>query len=316
MPNAAAPLLSRTLRRGVLAALATPVDGHGQPDLGAFAGLIDFVAVRGIDGVVIGGATGEYAGFSIEQRSCLIMEAARRANDRFAVLAGIGAQTLPQTLRLADTAADVGCRAVLLPMPYFFRYQQEDLLEYSRVVCASVKLPCLFYHLPSFTNGLELDNLVALLESDAGFAGIKDSSGQSRHLAPLVEAKAQREFDLFVGDDSLALDAISAGWDGVISGIACFLPELLVSLVDAYRAGDLATARSRQDDLDRVIEEVVKLPIPWAVRIGLEARGLSSGPLPLPLSPHRRGQVEAYRTWCRQWLRERTWIEPLEGATA
>ncbi len=242
------------------------------------------------------------------------MEAAKRANGDFAVLAGIGAQTLPQTLRLAGLAADAGCRAVLLPMPYFFRYQQEDLLEYSRVVSGSVKVPCLFYHLPSFTNGLELDNLVRLLESDAGLAGIKDSSGQSRHLSPLLEAKGVREFDLFVGDDSLALDAISAGWDGVISGIACFLPELLVSLVDAHRAGDLALARSRQDDLDRVIEEVVKLPIPWAVRIGLEARGLSSGPLPLPLSPHRRAQVDAYRTWCRQWLREKTWMQPWEDA--
>jgi 4-hydroxy-tetrahydrodipicolinate synthase len=314
MPQAAAPLLSKTLHRGVLAALATPVDGHGQPDLATFAELIEFVAERGIDGVVIGGATGEYAGFSIEQRGCLISEAAKRANDHFAVVAGIGAQTVPQTSRLAGLAADVGCRAILLPMPYFFRYQQEDLLEYSKVVCGAAKLPCLLYHLPSFTNGLELDNLVRLLESDAGFAGIKDSSGQSRHLSPLREVKDVRELDLFVGDDSLALDAISAGWDGVISGIACFLPELLVSLVDAHRAGDLAMARSRQDDLDRVIEEVVKLPIPWAVRIGLEARGLSSGPLPLPLSPHRRGQVDAYRTWCRQWLREKTWMQPWEDA--
>ncbi len=308
MTEPAFPLLSKTLGRGVLAALATPVAADGDPDLAAFAAVVEFVTSRGVDGVVIGGATGEYAGFSLEQRAALVREAARLTPRPCAVLAGIGAQALPHTLRLAGLAADSGCAAVLLPMPGFFRYQQDDLLEYAGVVCGAVQLPCLLYHLPAFTNALELENLVRLLESDAGFAGIKDSSGDSSHLAPLVEARSRRPFDLFVGDDSLALKAIAAGWDGVISGIACFLPELLVSLVASYRAGDRHTARRRQDDLDRIIQEVVKLPIPWAVRIGLEVRGISTGPLPLPLSPRRCAQADSYRNWCREWLREKEWV--------
>ncbi len=309
MPKPAVPLLSKTLRSRVLAALATPIHIDGSPDLAAFAALIDFAGARGVDGIVIGGATGEYASFSLEQRAELIHEGAARAGDEFAVLAGIGAQTLEQTLMLAETAADAGCRAVLLPMPYFFRYAQEDLVEYARVVCAAVKLPCLLYHLPSFTNALDRENLARLLESDAGFAGIKDSSGDSGNLSRLVEARSRRAFDLFAGDDSLALDAMAAGWDGVISGIACFLPELVVSLVKAQRAGDGATARRRQDDLDRMIAEVIQLPIPWAVRIGLEARGMAPGALPLPLSPRRCGQVESFRNWCREWLGEREWVQ-------
>ncbi len=307
MLKSTAPLLSRSLRRGVLAALATPVCDDGRPDLAAFARLLDFVAERGVDGIVVGGATGEYASYGLEQRATLIHAAARRSSAEFAVLAGIGAQTLAHTLRLAKVAADAACRAVLLPMPYFFRYSQEDLIEYARVVCDAAGLPCLLYHLPSFTNALELDSLAGLLESDAGFAGIKDSSGQSSHIPALLAARSHRPFDLFVGDDSLALDGIRAGWDGVISGIACFLPELLVSLLDAHRRGDSATARRRQDDLDRVIEELARLPIPWAVRIGLEERSIPVGPLPLPPSPLRTAQVEAFRNWFREWLRGKDW---------
>ncbi len=304
-----APLLSTTLRRGVLAALATPVHNDGTPDLATFGTLIDFVAERGVDGIVIGGATGEYASFSLEQRAELIHEGAGRAERDFCVLAGIGAQTLQQTLMLAEVAADAGCVAVLLPMPYFFRYQQLDLVEYARVVCAAVKLPCLLYHLPAFTNALELSNLVGLLESDAGFSGIKDSSGDSGHLTPLLEARSRRPFDLFIGDDSLVLDGIAAGWNGVISGIACFLPELLVGVVDAHRTGDLNLARSRQNDLDSVIGQIQTLPTPWAIRTGLEARGISSGSLPLPLSTERCAQVESFRKWCRGWLRGREWAQ-------
>jgi 4-hydroxy-tetrahydrodipicolinate synthase len=308
MPKVAVPRLSKALHKGVLAALATPV-ADGQPDLDGFRKLIDFVAVRGVDGVVVGGATGEYVNFSLEQRACLIREASQSAHSGFVVAAGIGGQTTHQTLWLAEVAAEAGCHAVLLPMPCFFRYQQEDLMEYAKVVASAVKLPCLFYHLPSFTNALELSNLIRLLESEAGFAGIKDSSGEAGHLVPLARARQRREFDLFVGDDSRALDALEAGWDGVISGIACFLPELLVALVEAHRAGEHAAARHYQDELDRVIDEIVKLPIPWAVRIGLEVRGLSPGACPLPLSPERCRQVERYRDWCAEWIAQRPWIQ-------
>ena len=296
---------------GLFAALVTPTDDLGRVDIATLARLVYFIEERGVDGVVIGGATGEYASFSYEQRGRLIREVAGLAVGRFAALAGIGAQTTQETLLLGSVAADSGCRAALLPTPYFFSYQQEDLREYCATVSRALEIPCLLYHLPSFTNRLDFETLSELLQSDAGLAGIKDSSGDTGNLAPLANARASKPLRLFVGHDSLALSAISAGWDGIISGIACFLPELLVHLAKSFRAGDLKAARERQDELDQVIEELVKLPIPWGVRIGLEARGISSGPLPLPLSPRRKQQVAAYRDWCRNWLRDKAWVHPL-----
>lgn len=308
--------LSSTLRRGVLAAVATPVDDAGRPDPDAFAAIIDFVCERGVDGIVIAGATGEYASFGLNQRRSLIEEGVRTAPAGCAVLAGVGAQSLTQTLLLADVAADAGCRAALLAMPHFFRYAQDDLVQYGRTVCESARIPCLLYHLPSFTNGLDFDNLVAAAKGANGFAGMKDSSGDTGHLKPLAAAAKGHSFDLFAGDDSVALAALKAGWNGVISGIACFLPELLVAIADHFRAGDVTAAESLQSDLDRVIEQVVKLPIPWAVRLGLEVRGISPGPLPLPLSPQRREQVAAFHEWFRNWIDAREWALPLERARA
>ncbi len=290
--------------------MATPVDDQGRANLSTFSTLVDFVLERGVDGIVVGGATGEYASFSQQQRSSLLVEGTRRAGDGFIVIAGIGAQTLLQTLALADAAADAGCKAVLLPMPYFFHYQQDDLMEYAQVVSRSTKLPCLLYHLPSFTNGMTLDSIVQLIDLGT-LVGLKDSSGDSKNLPALVQARTGKSFDLFVGDDSQALAALKAGWDGVISGIACFLPELLVKIAETFRAGDVAEAERLQGDLDRVIEEVVKIPIPWAVRLGLEARGIDPGPLALPLSSRRAGQVAAYRKWSRQWIADRDWVKPL-----
>jgi hypothetical protein len=44
-------------------------------------------------------------------------------------------------------------------------------------------------------------------------------------------------------------------------------------------------------------------PTPWAIRLGLAARGLETGPLPLPLAPARRRQAEQFQQWLPEWLR-------------
>ena len=54
---------------GVFAALVTPIDELGQIDFATFERVIEFVVERGIDGIVVGGGTGEYAHFGIDDRA-------------------------------------------------------------------------------------------------------------------------------------------------------------------------------------------------------------------------------------------------------
>ncbi len=287
---------------GVLAALVTPIDQHGRADLNTFERVIEFVMERGVDGVVVGGGTAEYPHLGLDERAALTAQAVRRLNGRGKILASIGTSSIHSTLRLANHAADAGCDALLIPMPYFFCYEQQDLAAFCREVCRSVTIPCFLYNLPSFTNPLEVETAIELLTTVPNLVGLKDSSGVISSLEPLARARTRSNFALFVGDDSLLLEALRAGWDGVVSGIACFAPEMIVSVYRAYRAGDLTAAAERQAKLDALIEQVVSLPIPWGVRLGLAKRGIDNGPLHLPLSPGRVRQVEAFHAWLDRWL--------------
>lgn len=296
---------------GVYAALATPTHDDASTDFATLESLIDFLVERGVSGVAVGGATGEYPSFSIQERIEQIRRTVAHANGRMKVLAGIGAQTASAALALGEAAAESNCSAVLLPMPSFFRYQQEDLEAYCRSLASQLSTPCLFYHLPSFTNSLTSENLARVLETEPNLLGAKDSSGQRGNLQLLLEARNRRPFTLFVGDDSLALDALIAGWDGVISGIACFLPELLVGIFRNVQAGKLDAAKQLGRDLDEIIAELVKLPVPWAIRLGLRVRGLPIGPLNMTPSPKREQQIAAYSQWLERWLEQKSWAQPL-----
>ncbi len=290
---------------GVFAALITPIDANGRPDMEAFDRVIEFVFERHVDGVVIGGGTAEYPHFDIADRAALAAHAVRRVAGRGMVTTCVGTSSIHSTLRLAQSAAGSGSDALLVPMPFFFRYEQDDLVSYCETVCASVSVPCLLYNLPSFTNGIEVSTAVRLLNSVPNLIGMKDSSGDTANLGPLALARKDSGFSLFVGDDSLLLGALKAGWDGVVSGIACFVPELIAAVYRSYRDGDEAQASAYQATLDLLIEEVVRVPIPWGVRVGLAARGVANGPMHLPPSPARLRQMTELRDWLKNWAEAR-----------
>jgi 4-hydroxy-tetrahydrodipicolinate synthase len=286
---------------GAFAALVTPIDDLGRADLPAFERLIDFILERGLDGIIVGGATGEYAHFTVDERLQIAAHAIERVGGRSKVLTCIGTSSIHSTLRLAGRAAGLENEALLLPMPYFFRYEQQDLSAFVEEVCGAVNVPFLLYNLPVFTNPLEPATAVDLFRRIPNLIGMKDSSGDRSNLSTLAGARVDGEFSLLVGDDSLLLSAARAGWDGVISGIACFAPELIGAVYRSHRDGHLKDALRFQAMLDEIIEWVVRIPIPWAVRVGLAARGIPNGPMHSPVSAGRAQRIEEFRQWFERW---------------
>ena len=286
----------------VYAAMLTPWNAQGGVDYTEHDRILEFLLERGIDGIVIGGATGEYPHLEFADRAETISRTARALRGRAKLVASIGSSTLQGAVKLGEHAIASGCEALLLPMPHFYRYEQQDLKAFCESICRTLEAPCLLYNLPSFTSPLSLDTIRQLLRSEKNLVGIKDSSGIKENLQQLTAARVERPITLYIGDDALLLDALLAGWDGVVSGLACFAPELVRSLVREFAAGNLEGARRAQDHLLRLIGEILRLPVPWGVRAGLKARGLIEGHFPLPLSEARKAQIAGLREWISTWL--------------
>jgi 4-hydroxy-tetrahydrodipicolinate synthase len=287
---------------GLYPALATPVTSSGVVDGAMLDRLCDFLLERGASGMCLGGATSEYPRFETGERLEILRRVARRVPRGTVLLAAIGASSLERTLELGRAAFDAGCRAVLVPMPWFFPYQQADLAAYVSHIAETLDGPCLLYDLPDFTSALDPETAIALLQSEPHVVGIKDSSGRVENVLRFVEARGNRDWTLLMGDDRNGLASAEAGWDGAISGIAACCPELLVALYTASRRGEMELARHCQGLLDELITHLAPLPTPWGVRIALRARGLDTGPLPLPVSPERAAQIARIDAWLPGWL--------------
>jgi 4-hydroxy-tetrahydrodipicolinate synthase len=287
---------------GLFAAVATPVHDDGRIDRSTLDRVVDFLVEGGVSGICIAGATGEYPHVETADRKTIISAAAARLPPGRALLVGIGAPSMRLAIELGEAALAAGSRALLLPMPMFFRYEQQDLEAFCAHVSGTLRAPCLLYNLPAFTNGLEPATIVNLLRTQEFIVGVKDSSGDAGNLTLLAHERGREPWSLLVGDDRLLLGGMRAGWNGGISGVAGFFPELLVALHRSAVDDNVEEAARLQGFLEELTGRLSPFPTPWGIRIGLAARGLRTGPLPLPLTDTRQRQIAEFTAWLQPWL--------------
>ena len=288
---------------GVFAAAVTPhrLEGH-EADIGDMLELVDFLARSGVQGTVVLGSTGEFVHVKPSERARIVQFAVKRS--RVPIIAGVSHSTLDGALELASAAITSGAAALLLMPPYFFRYDQSDIAEFYRRFAAEIgrtNLPILLYNIPQFTSGIAFETVRDLLDSGR-FAGIKDSSGDWEYFQQLAGLRAQRDFTLFVGSDRIFPQARQAGADGVVSGCACAIPEVLVKLDAAITASDAPRIEALTRLLNEFIAWTSRFPVPVAIKVATELRGLKIGPLAVPLSPEKTQALDEFRAWFKDWF--------------
>lgn len=206
---------------GVWAATLTPVDAGVQIDtLRAIEYYAELLAT-GCDGINILGTTGEAMSFGIDQRIAF-MEAVAAALPCERVMAGTGAASLSDTIRLTQCALDAGFRAALVLPPFFFRDATHDgIVRYYDELLRAVPQSharLLLYNFPKMSGITFEPALVRRLTAElpAAFAGLKDSSND-RELQTTLIAEFP-DLRVFPGSEAYLVEAAAGGAAGCISG--------------------------------------------------------------------------------------------------
>jgi dihydrodipicolinate synthase/N-acetylneuraminate lyase len=227
------------LHPGVYPAAVTPMTADGQVDGPSVARLLAYFEAAGCKGVVLAGTNGEGPSLSaVEKRDLLRL--ANATKGALELVLGIATPSLDEARWLCDQAAKNGAAAVLVMPPSYFRTASEEgTAEWFETLADRAPLPVLAYNFPKMTGFSMSPEFVARLASHPNVAGFKDSSGEATNLAS-YRAAADAPLStggvgdrrLFVGDETLLLDALDAGWTGTISGAANCVPQWLVQVVE------------------------------------------------------------------------------------
>jgi len=288
--------------KGSIVAIATPMVEGGALDLPALGKLIDFHVANGTAGIVIVGTTGESPTVDVEEHCRLIAAAVEFARGRVPVIAGTGGNSTTEAIALTSFAKNAGVSCCLSVVPYYNKPTQEGLYRHFRTVAEKVDLPMVLYNVPGRTVADLANDTVLRLAQVAGIVGLKDATadiGRGSELLRALKAAGKREFAVYSGDDLNALPLMLMGGHGVISVTANVAPKLMSEMCAAALAGDLVTARARNDRLlplhRGLFVEANPIPVKWA----LAEMGLIHNVLRLPLVPLSTQHHETVRSALR-----------------
>ncbi|KCZ72497.1 dihydrodipicolinate synthase [Candidatus Methanoperedens nitroreducens] len=268
---------------GVLPALITPFTKESKVDKEGLQQNIGFLIENGVSGIVPCGTTGEAATLSIEEHEKVIEIAVECST--VPVVAGTGSNNTAEAIELTRFAHDAGADAALLITPYYNKPNDRGMIDHFKTVADAVDIPIILYNVPSRT-GINLKpELVSELAKINNISGIKEASGNLDQITKILELTQGEDFVVFSGDDGLTLPIMALGGVGVISVVANVAPKLVVSMVEAFSRGDMATARELHISLAPLIRAVFLETNPIPIKKAVELIGLPAGDLRLPLAP-------------------------------
>lgn len=287
---------------GPMAAAVTPSrpDSY-QMDLAACLEVIDFLCQSHVRAIALFGATGEFPHFSVEDRVRLAHMAIKRS--RVPVIVNATHSCFEESRSIIDHAASNGAGGILLQPPSYFRYAAPEIRQFfvEMIEEFAGRIPILLYNLPFFNNAIPVEVACELLGSGTA-AGIKDSSGDLGYFGELLAVRKVVEFPLIVGNDTVFVEARRRGADGVISGCAAAVPELLVSLDAAIVSGNELKIAELSLLLDEFIQHIGPFPGPMGIRECLSTRGLKMGARAVPFADDTERKAAELREWFTGWL--------------
>ena len=226
---------------GVLTALVTPLrDGEIEED--ALRALVERQIEAGVDGLVPCGSTGESATLSHAEHRRVVEIVVQATRGRVPVVAGTGSNNTAEAVELTQHAKDAGADGALLISPYYNKPTQAGLVEHYAEIGRRTSFPLVIYNIPGRTASNILPGTMAQIARIPQVVGAKEACGDLGQISELI-ARCPEDFAVLSGDDHLTLPLLAIGGKGVISTTSNVAPSEMVSLVRAYRSGDVEAAR-------------------------------------------------------------------------
>ncbi len=236
--------------RGIIPPIVTPMNEDESINEQELRNQVNRQIEAGAHGIFPFGTNGEAYILSEEEKERVLAIVIEETNKRVPVYAGTGCISTKDTIRLSKKAQELGADVLSIITPSFAAASQEELYQHFKAVAEAVDMPIVLYNIPARTGNVISPATVKRLSKIKNIVGVKDSSGNFDNMLQYIEVTRDREdFVVLSGNDSLILWNLMAGGSGGIAGCANVYPEVMVSIYENFKAGNIEKARQAQDSI-------------------------------------------------------------------
>jgi len=178
------------LLEGIFPAVTTPFYPDGRLYLKKIEHNVDRYSRTPVAGLVVLGSTGEAVMLGDDESRTVLRVVREASAAEKVLLAGVARESLSETLRLAEFAADQQYDAVLVRTPHYYgpQMRKREMLTYYRALADRSPLPVVLYSISKFTHYELPADIVAALAQHPNIIGLKDSGGSVERIAEIVAA--------------------------------------------------------------------------------------------------------------------------------
>jgi N-acetylneuraminate lyase len=294
--------------RGVMPALLTPFTAQQKIDSESLRRLVRFNIDQGVDGLYVGGSTGEAFLQSTQEREQVLEIVAEEAKGLVTLIAHVGGISTHESQVLAVAAHRYGFDAVSAVTPFYYPFSfNEHCDHYRAVIGESGGLPMVVYNIPALSGvKLNLEQINTLI-SLPGVGALKQTSGDLYEMEKI--RRAHPDLVLYNGYDEIFASGLLAGADGGIGSTYNVMGWRYMAIKKAVQEGDVQRARHLQSECNKVIDLLIKVGVFRGLKTILHYMDVLAVPLcRRPFAPVDEQYLPELKALAAQLQAERTML--------
>lgn len=287
---------------GVYVAMNSCYDSTGEVDPAVVKTLTRFFVSKKVDGLYVGGNTGEGMLQTVDERKRTLEAVAEENNGEVNIIAHIGAMTTKDSMELAKHAETVGVDATSSVPPAYYPYTDAAVKQFWLDIMEASNLPFIIYYKPDAAGFHLSTKLLQDILDHPNLAGIKSTT---MNLYELQQFKALggQDFVVFNGPDQLFLGGRSMGADGGIGSTYAVMPELFVKVEHHFKNNEMQQAQKWQFVINEILTEIRGIGLLPGIKEIVKLRGVDCGvprrPLPALDSSQKPKAEQIYQKLMR-----------------
>lgn len=222
--------------QGVFPAMLTPFTAEDSIDFSMFEKNVSAQLEAGIEGVILAGSLGEVSTLEYEEKIRLLVYCVEALKGRIPTVMNIAEQSTRVAIKLAQDAEQNGADALMVLPPMRYKADGAETVTYFRTIAENTSLPIMIYNNPvDYKIEVTLD-MFEELAKQPNIHAVKESTRDVTNIVRMRNRFGNR-FNLLCGVDTLVLEELMLGADGIVGGLVDAFPAETVAIYKLAKAG-------------------------------------------------------------------------------
>ena len=236
--------------RGIFPALYACYDENGKVSTDRTKALTQYLMDKGVQGLYVGGSSGECIYLSKEDRKKTLEAVMETAGGKLVVIAHVACNNTEDSRELAAHAESLGVDAIASIPPIYFHLPEHAIAKYwNDISAAAPNTDFIIYNIPQLAGTSLTLSLLREMKKNPRVVGVKNSS------MPVQDIQLFRDEGVIVfnGPDEQLVSGLAMGAVGGIGGTYGAMPELYLKIFELFSQGKTEEAREIQNAACRII---------------------------------------------------------------